>query len=112
MIHIITEKPIFDYATKHPEHKVGLETWVSLVKGSTWNKPQDIIMAFGAKAVDLIGNSRVVIDMKGNHIRVIAKYQIHIKLKKSQLYIKWIGSHSDYDKLNKLGLQHTVDMYK
>ncbi len=112
MIHIITEKPIFDYATEHPVHKTSLESWISLVVGSTWNKPQDIVETFGAKPTDLIGNNRVIIDVKGNHIRIIAKYQIHFKLKKSRLYIKWIGSHSEYDKLQKTGKQHTVDLYK
>jgi len=112
MVHIITKKHITEYADKNPWYKRSLEEWLSLAKKSTWNMPQDIVDTFGTKATDLIGNNRVVIDIKGNHIRIIAKYQIHAKLNKSQLYIKWIGSHSEYDKLNKTRTQHTVDMFK
>ncbi len=112
MVHIITEKPIAEYGKKHPSHLSSLESWLSLTKGSTWDMPQDIVKTFGAKPTDLIGNDRVVIDVKGNHIRIIAKYQISSKLKKTRLYIKWIGSHAEYDKLDKLGKQYTVDLYK
>lgn len=112
MVNIITKKHILDFAENHPLHMASIEKWLSTTKKSTWEKPQDIITTYGTKATDLIGNDRVVIDIKGNHIRIIAKYQIHYKLKKTQLYIKWIGLHSEYDKLNKFGRQHTVDMFK
>jgi mRNA interferase HigB len=112
MVHIIAEKNIYDYADEHSVHKKSLEKWVSLVQQSTWNTPQNIVETFGTIPTDFIGNDRVVINVKGNHIRIIAKYLIHAKLIKSRLYIKWIGSHSEYDKLNKLGKQYTIDMFK
>ena len=74
--------------------------------------PSRYSYTFGAKPTDLIKNDRVVINIKGNHIRLIAKYRFHIKLIKTRLYIKWIGSHSGYDKLLKSGEQHTIDLYK
>lgn len=110
MVHIISEKNIHDFAKNHPQHRISIEAWLSIVKKDTWNTPQDIVNRF--KSTENIGNDRVIINIKGNHIRIIAKYQIHSKLKKTKLYIKWIGSHAEYDKLNKQGLQHTVDMFK
>ena len=110
MIHIVSEKNIYDYANEHSQYKSGIEAWVTIVKGETWHIPQDIVKTFGAKATDLIGSDRVVIDIKGNHIRVIAKYQFSKKLKKTRSYIKWIGTHAEYGKLK--GKELTVDMFK
>ncbi len=112
MIRIVATKNIFDYGKKHPKFKERIKTWVSLIEGSSWEKPQDIVDTFGAKATDILKNQRVCIDVGGNHIRVIFKYQFIKKIKKTNLYVKWIGSHAEYDKINNSGLQHTIDMFK
>ncbi|WP_160114248.1 type II toxin-antitoxin system HigB family toxin [Aquimarina sp. AU119] len=105
----------------HSNYREGLKAWLSIVESSTWKKPQDIVNTFGFKAVDLLGkkdtkpstksSERVVIDIKGNHIRVIAKYQFHPTIKKSKLYLKWIGTHAEYDKLKKTKSQYDIDMF-
>ena len=53
----------------------------------------------------------VVFDVKGNHIRIIAKYVFHENQRSTRLYIKWIGTHAKYDKLCKNNLQYTIDAY-
>ena len=118
MVRIIKIQPITDFINIHPQYSKGLETWIKVVRSSNWIKPQDIIEMFGAKAIDLLGNfknkatDRVVFDVKGNQVRIIAKYVFHPEQKSSRLYIKWIGTHAEYDKLNNKGLQYTVDLYK
>jgi len=112
MVRIIADKNIFDYGKKHPEFRASLEVLVSFIKGCNWEKPQDIVNNFGAKATDILKNQRVCIDVKGNHLRIIFKYQFIKTNKKTNLYVKWVGSHAEYDKLNNLGLQHTIDMFK
>ena len=114
MIHIIKIQPISNFIKKHSQHKESLEAWLSIVKSCNWEKPQDVVKEFGTKAIDLLGNksNRVVFDVKGNHIRIIAKYKFHTKLKKTRLYIKWIGTHAEYDKLCDKNLQYTVNMFK
>ncbi len=110
MIYVVSEKNIYDYVKGHSQYKSSIEAWVSIVKGETWRIPQDIVKTFGLKATDLIGGNRVVIDIRGNNIRVIAKYQFSEKLKKTRLYIKWIGTHAEYSKLK--GKELSVDMFK
>ena len=112
MVRIIADKNIFDYGKKYPKFKNTLEALVSFIKGCKWEKPQDIVTTFGAKPTDTLKNQRVCIDVKGNHLRIIFKYQFIKKDKKTNLYVKWIGSHAEYDKLNNSGLQHTIDMFK
>lgn len=112
MVRLIKITSIGKYIETNPRMRDALEAWVSLVKSLNWEKPQDIVDSFGPKAVDIIGGERAVIDIKGNHLRIIVKYQFHQSLKQSVIYIKWIGTHAEYSKLCKLNMQYTVEMFK
>jgi len=62
-------------------------------------------------SADLLGNSsnRVVFDIAGNTYRMICKYAFGDK--QVHLFVCWIGTHTDYDKLCKLNEQYTVSDY-
>ena len=117
-MHIISKLIIAAFCEKNAQFKERVLAWYSLVETLNWRKPMDIIETFGPKAVDTLGNwegkasDRVVFDLGGNNIRVIAKYVFHTKLKRCRLYIKWIGTHAEYDKLCKNDLQYIVDQSK
>ncbi|WP_341842217.1 type II toxin-antitoxin system HigB family toxin [Chitinophaga caseinilytica] len=118
MVHIIKTKSINDYISNNPNSGNALWAWHDIVRTASWEKPQDIVETFGAKAVDILPTwkntacNRAVIDIKGNHLRVILKYQFHVKLKQARIYIKWIGTHAEYDKLCDLNKQYEVEMFK
>lgn len=107
---IISVKHLRQFMNDHSQYSESLKAWISIVddENTMWTKPQDIVETFGSKAVDIIENNRVVIDIKGNKIRIIAKYQFP----DARLYIKWIGTHAEYDKLCKKNGQYTVDLFK
>lgn len=121
MARVVAKKHIKDFMDTHSNHRLGLEAWLSIVESSVWKKPQDIVDTFGAKATDKLGKKntkkgtkscdRVVIDVKGNHLRIIAKYQFSATLKKSILYLKWIGTHAEYNKLKREQAQYDIDMF-
>jgi len=117
MVHIISVRHLFEFAEGNSQYKKAIEAWATIVKHCDWNKPQDMVEEFGPKAVDILPNlkdqscDRVVFDIKGNQLRVIAKYQFHSKLKKSRLYLCWIGTHKDYDKICKTDKQYTINSF-
>lgn len=121
MAEVVAIRHIKNFMDLHSNHREGLKAWLAIVKSSKWEKPQDIVETFGAKAVDLLGkkdtkkstksSERVVIDIKGNNIRVIAKYQFFDDNRESFLYLKWIGTHAEYDKLCKSGNQYDIDLF-
>lgn len=121
-VHIVSKKSVSEYITKDPKNGPALRAWISYVESQTWESPLDIVRSFGAKSVDILGKkdtktatstpNRVVIDVKGNHLRIIGKYQIHGKLKATRLYIKWIGTHAEYDKICSRNEQYEVDQFK
>ncbi|MDQ1085582.1 type II toxin-antitoxin system HigB family toxin, partial [Siphonobacter sp. SORGH_AS_1065] len=83
--------------------------WLTAIKYADWESPENIKDTFGA--ADLLGNGshRVVFDVGGNNYRIICKYafgerQVH-------LFVCWIGTHADYDKLCKNNEQYTVNRY-
>ncbi len=109
MARIISVNHIKKFIENHAQYAESLKAWISIVENSNinWTKPQDIVDTFGAKAVDIIKNDRVVIDVKGNKIRIIAKYQFP----SARLYLKWIGTHAEYSKLCEKGLQFDINLF-
>ncbi|MCK9613195.1 MAG: type II toxin-antitoxin system HigB family toxin [Bacteroidales bacterium] len=119
MVHIILYKHIYEFGCKHPQYAEVLKAWVSLVEDCNWEKPQDIKNDFSS--TDIITKkdnkpntkmpNRAVFDIKGNHIRIIVKYQFFKKQKKCKLYLKWIGTHAEYTKLCEKSLQYDIDSF-
>ena len=96
MVRVIAIKNLKDFCESNSQYKEGLEAWISIVQTCEWEKPQDIVKTFGEKAVDILKKkdnkpatkipNRVVFDVRGNNIRIIAKYLFHKKLKEQILY--------------------------
>lgn len=92
---IFTEQALNEYIRKHPDTKTALQEWRYIVKHSSWKNISDIKKSFNS--VDSVGNQRYVFNIKGNahRIVVVIKFTIHF------VYIRFIGTHSEYDLMNK-----------
>lgn len=120
-VRIISKKALHEYITLNATSGPALLAWASIVEVQIWTQPLDIVKTFGTKAVDILGKKdtkaatvppeRAVIDIKGNHIRIIIKYQFHPRLRTSCVYIKWIGTHAEYDKLCAKKEQYEVEQF-
>ncbi len=74
--------------------KSSLEIWHSLVVQADWKTPADIKNQF-RHASFLTGN-RVVFNIAGNKYRMVVK----INYPYSVVYIRFIGTHDQYDQVN------------
>jgi len=108
-VHLIKKQTIEDFVSGNARSKSPFQEWLSKLKFADWEKPADIKQTFST--ADLLGKSsqRVVFDIGGNTYRMICKYafgetQVH-------LFICWVGTHADYDKLNDDGKQYTISIY-
>ena len=108
-IHVIKKQTVEDYISKNARSRVSFEIWFSILKRAQWDVPSDIIKTFNS--ADILGKSyeRVVFNIGGNNYRVICKY--YFGNAKVHLFIKWIGTHSEYSKLCKAGKQYSVNEY-
>ena len=91
---IFTEQALKEYAQKHPSSKTALQDWGQRVKKSKWTCFADVKKTFNT--ADSIGNQRYVFNIKGNDFRLVAV----IKFKIQFVYIRFIGTHSEYDKID------------
>ena len=90
---IIAKTFINIFAHKHPASKAALNSWHQIVKEVDWRNFNDVRNTFGS--VDAVGNDRYVFNIKGNDYRLIAM----IFFDKRTVYIRFIGTHAEYDKL-------------
>lgn len=91
---IIPEKTLNDAIKKYPDSKKGLMAWNTVTKQSKWNNPNEVKSSFSK--VSLLSNNRIVFNIKGNDYRLVALFNFIAQI----CQIRWIGTHSDYDKIN------------
>jgi len=74
--------------------KAALDDWYEKARKATWNTSADVKRSF-AKA-SIVSAERVVFNIKGGGYRLITA----VDFEKSIVWIKWIGTHKDYDKID------------
>ncbi len=97
---VIAKKTINAYRECYPEADGALKTWVSLLEKHSFQHFPDLKAVF--RSADLIGDDRIVFNIKGNQFRLIAAVSFEFQV----VYIKWFGRHKDYDNINPLEVKH------
>lgn len=108
-VRLVKRKTIEDYVRKNARSRSSFRIWLTNLKFADWNEPDDMLATFGSADLLGAGSNRIVFDIGGNNYRMICKY-LFAKTK-VHLYIKWIGTHAEYDKLCNKGEQYTIDNY-
>jgi mRNA interferase HigB len=108
-VHLIRKETIENYVVKNAGGKKSFATWLTAIRYADWNGPADIKSTFGS--ADLLGqnSNRVVFNIGGNNYRMICKYAFGRK--QVHLFICWIGTHAEYDRLCDNNEQYTVTSY-
>ena len=91
---IFTEQTLKEYSQQHPDILTALQTWKQKVKKSKWTCFADVKNTFNS--VDGVGNQRYVFDIKGNDYRLVVLIKFKIKF----VYIRFIGTHDEYVKID------------
>ncbi len=108
-IHLIKEKTIADFTDEHSRSKVTFEQWLEKLNQSDWSEPGDIKETYNS--VDFLGkgSNRVVFNIGGNNYRLIGEYFFGKRM--IHLFVCWIGTHAEYDKICKSNEQYTISRY-
>jgi len=91
---VIAKKILREFWKKHPDSEEQLKTWYKEASKAKWANPSDIRKEY-TKASILKGG-RVVFNIYGNKYRLI----VEINYKRQWVFIRFIGSHEDYDKID------------
>lgn len=71
-----------------------MNNWYHEVGLADWSNFHEVKNSFNA--TDAVGNDRYVFNVRGNRYRIVAI----IKFKARTVYIRFVGTHSAYDKID------------
>ena len=86
---------------KHPDAEQALKAWHEEALNATWTQPADIKTSY--RNASILKNRRVVFNIKGNDYRLI----VAIAYKLQIVYIKFIGTHQEYDRVDAESVDQT-----
>ena len=102
-MNIYNRSSLIEFYKKHRHSKLPLESWYEEVESKTWKNPNQLKQEFRAN-ISVLKNGRVVFNIKGNYYRLIAS----INYDNAWVFIKFIGTHEEYDKID----ANTIDLFK
>lgn len=91
---VVSRKAIIDFYTKHSDSKIALEEWYLKITKCSSENLNELKKLFNS--VDYVGNNRYVFNIKGNDYRLV----VIIIFLSQKVYIRFIGSHAEYDKVD------------
>ena len=91
---VISLKIIRDYIKKQSSAKQSLLSWYYEALDAKWKTPQDIKNQYNSAS--FLENNIVIFNIKGNKYRLVTKIAYNTQI----VFIKWIGIHSEYNKIN------------
>ena len=71
-----------------------MREWFTEVRKANWKTPNEVRRTFGSASI--IANKRVVFNIRGNQFRIVTA----IDYKRQIAYIRFIGTHEQYDRIN------------
>ena len=95
---IIAKRAINEFIEANPKSAKPLLEWYLKTKESDWKNFSDVKKIFGAS--DSVGNGLYVFNIGGNKYRLIARIIFGART----VFIRFIGTHKEYDKVNLSGL--------
>jgi mRNA interferase HigB len=93
-LRVVAKKVLREFWQIHSETEQSLKSWYQEAEKAEWKNPNEIKKAYPSASI-LSGN-RFVFNIKGNKYRLIVK----INFDYSMVWIRFIGTHSEYDKIN------------
>jgi mRNA interferase HigB len=84
----------------HSALKAALEAWFDEVKKARWSSAADVKRSYATASI--LSADRIVFNIKGNDYRLV----VAADFDKAIVWIKWIGTHKDYDEIDVKGVQH------
>lgn len=91
---IVALKILREFWMAFPDAEQPLKAWVDEVKQAVWTQPADIKAKY--RSASILKNKRVVFNIKGNDYRLV----VSVAYRFAAVYIKFIGTHEQYDAID------------
>jgi mRNA interferase HigB len=83
-----------------PAVRAALDAWFDEVKKARWTSAADVKKSYVTASI--VTAERIVFNVKGNAYRLV----VAIDFEKGIAWIKWIGTHQDYDRIDVKAVDH------
>lgn len=87
----------------HKDHlalKAALDAWFDEAKKARWKNSAEVKRHYATASI--VSADRIVFNIKGNDYRLI----VAVDFEKGIVWIKWIGTHRDYDRIDVKQVKH------
>lgn len=83
-----------------PAVKAALDAWFAEVDKAAWTSTADVKRLYATASI--VSAERIVFNIKGNAYRLV----VAVDFEKSIVWIKWIGTHRAYDRIDVTEVEH------
>jgi len=83
-----------------PAVKAALGAWFAEVRRARWRSTADVKRLYAMASI--VTAERIVFNVKGNAYRLV----VAVDFEKRIFWIKWIGTHRDYDRIDVTEVEH------
>ena len=80
--------------------KAALDAWFDEVRKARWTSTVDVKRLYATASI--VTADRIVFNIKGNDYRLVTSADFE----KGIVWIKWIGTHKEYDKIDVREVEH------
>ena len=93
-LRVIAKKIVRDFWEKHEDCEHQLKSWFREAQKAEWENPNQIKDEYPSASI--LNDNRVVFNVKRNNYRLIVKISYEYEM----VWIRFIGTHAEYDKIN------------
>lgn len=83
-----------------PAVKAALDAWFDEVSKANWKSSADVKRLYATASI--VSAERIVFNIKGNDYRLV----VAVDFEKAIVWIKWIGTHKAYDRIDVTEVRH------
>lgn len=91
---VIAYKTIKEFGEKYPDAIDSLNIWYEIMEKHDFSNFNELRLIFNS--VDAVEDDLCIFNIKGNHYRLIVRIIFRVRT----VFIKFIGTHTAYDKIN------------
>ncbi|MGH2569160.1 MAG: type II toxin-antitoxin system HigB family toxin [Bacteroidota bacterium] len=91
---IIARSALRTFWLKHRDAEQPLKAWFAEAKRASWQSQNSVKDQY--KSASILKNGRVVFNIAGNKYRLIVRINYELQI----LYIRFVGTHREYDTIN------------
>lgn len=94
LMRVIAVRTLKDFWEANLEAEQALLAWYEEAEAAQWNNPNELTRQY--RNASVLTDKRVIFNIHGNSYRLIVDIEYRLKI----VFIVWIGTHKQYDKID------------